>query len=275
MRATVHSSHGYFHASVFVGGVVLCALMVFSASVASAAVVGGPGVCVGIQARCQGNGNGAANGHRNQTPPGRLRAQEHWPDPNRPVWSYQGNYRHGNSWSVEYEIEADPDPYLYATFTLSNFTDSALDFTVDANLPIDPQIIGGFLAGGSVSGTLLDLNSNDGVGASLASITGTPIYTARIDGVDFQTLLDDPQLFVSADGETGAFGPATFGAPVPSLVSEGSILSEMEIEINATVGPHSIAVVVATFETRVPEPASLGLVTIGLSIVALRRRRRK
>lgn len=275
MRATVHSSHRYFRATAFVGAVALCALVVFSASAASAAMVGGPGVCVGIQARCNGNGNAAANGHQKQTPPGQLRAQEHWPAPDRPVWSYQGNYRHGDSWSVGYEIEADPDPYLYATFTLTNFTDSPMDFTVDANLPVDPQIIGGFLAGGSVSGTLLDLNSGDSIGASLASITGTPIYTARIDGVNFQTLLNDQQLFVSADGETSAFGPATFGAPVPSLASSGDILSDMEIEINATVGPHSIVVIVATFETQVPEPASLGLVTIGLGIVALRRKRRK
>lgn len=268
MRATVRLSHRSCRVSAFVLAVVLCATAVFSTSAASASMVGFPGLGVRINA----HGQGPAVDHN---PPGQLRAQEHWPAPDRPVWSYEGSHKHGNSWQVEYSIEADPDPYLYATFTLSNFTSSPMDFTLDANLSISPQIIGGFLAGGSISGTLVDLVSGNSTGASLSSITGTPIYMSRIDGANFQPLMLDPQSFTTGDGETSSFGPEHFGTPIPSLASSGDILSSMEIEINATVGPHSIAVIVATFEAQVPEPASFALVSIGLGILALRRRRRR
>lgn len=226
----------------------------------------------GLALRINDHGGG---GGCDRTPPGQLIAQEHWRQAGHAMWRYEGVETHGNAWKVEYDITADPDPYLFATFTLTNFTGASQNFTLNAVLPIDPAITGGFFAGGSVSVSLMDVVSGDGVGGSLTCLdTGEPIYMARVDDTDFQPLLASPQSFATVGSATTAFGSADFGEPIPSLYSPGDILNNIEIEINATVGANTVAVVLATFEVT-PEPASLGLVATGLGLVVLRRRRAK
>jgi len=198
-------------------------------------------------------------------PPGIAIAQERW--------QYRGSHQppHGR-WLIEWDIEADPDPFLNATFTLHNLLPTAQDFTIDANLPISVPIVGASLTGGSFSGTLVDAG---GGGAEVRTFLGAappPMYISRIDGADWQPLMLAPKSFTTVPYGTTGFGPDQFGVPIPSLPGP-DVLSAIEIETNARVSGNDVAILVATFVV-VPEPATAALLAFGAAALLLRRKRR-
>jgi len=187
---------------------------------------------------------------------------------------YTGSHtpEHGR-WSIEWEIEADPDPFLKATFTITNNLPSAQDFTLSSDMPISLAITVGSLTGGSFSGALLDT----GGGATLESLSGgspPPMYMAIIDGTDYQALATAPQTFTADPYETNSFDPFTFGAPIPSQAGP-NVLSDIEIELNVRLSGGDEAALVATFVVEpVPEPATLTFLGAGVvTLFAIRRRR--
>lgn len=199
-------------------------------------------------------------------PPGLLIAEE--------KFMYRGSHapEHGR-WQVAWEIEADADPFLHATFTVTNLLPTAQDFTFNTVLAISPAITVGTLSGGSFSGTLLDTS---GDGATLTSISGgspPPMYMSRIDGADWQGLASG-QTFTTIPYGTTGFGPFQFGTPIPSLVGPNALTS-IEIQSDVRLSGNDVAVLVATFVVEpLPEPATLALLGIGsLTLVAIRRRR--
>ena len=190
-------------------------------------------------------------------------------------FKYEGRHTpaHGK-WSIEWVIEADPDPFLNATFTVTNLLPTAQDFTLSNALPISPAVVGGSLTGGSFSGTLLDAG---GGGATLESVSGgspPPMYMAIIDGTDYQALASAPQTFTAEALGTTGFGPFTFGSPIPSQLGP-DVLSDIEIETNVRLSGNDVAVLVATFVVEpVPEPATLAFLSVGAAAVLAVRRRR-
>jgi hypothetical protein len=188
-------------------------------------------------------------------------------------WEYRGSHQppHGR-WLIEWEIDADPDPFLNAVFTLHNLLPTAQNFTLDANLSISPPIIGGSLTGGSFSGTLVDAGGGGAEVRTFLGASAPPMYISRIDGADWQPLMIAPQSFTAAPYGTTGFGPDEFGVPIPSLAGP-DVYSTIEIETNARVSGNDVAVFVATFVV-VPEPASAGLLVLGAAALLLRRKRR-
>lgn len=185
---------------------------------------------------------------------------------------FQGNRSRANQWLVEWDLQADPDPLVTGIITVTNLSPAAQTFTLSAVLPIGTPIIGGSLTGGSVSGTLVDT----GGGAELSSPPGgspPALYTALIDDVEFQTLLNAPVLITAPAFETVPFGPETFGGPVPSLPGP-DVNSRISIEYNFRLSGGDAVSLTGTFVV-VPEPSAIMLLWLGGSgLLACARRRR-
>jgi hypothetical protein len=183
-----------------------------------------------------------------------------------------------DQFTIDIDIEADPDPYVNANLMITNLTGAPLDiYKLKISLPIAPVILGGSLTGGSVSVNLMDENSN---GATLTNIdANTPIYMARIDGVDYQSLMDSVSFSVAVN-DTDVFGPERFG-PTPTMPSQlgPAVLNTIEIELNATLSAYDSAAIFSQFvviqDPDIPEPATMSLLAFGGMAVLARRRRRK
>ena len=185
---------------------------------------------------------------------------------------------HGR-WSVAYEIDVDPDPFVFAKFDITNNDQvNAQDFNFSVVLPITEATIWGTITGGSFSAALLDQTGN---GAEVSSVSGSdppPMYMATIDGSDFMPLLIAPQSFTVPAFGTQTFGPENFGDPIPNYSSSTNAISTIGIETNVRLSPGDFVSLVATFVVvprPEPEPATMGLLAVGALTVLLKRRRRR
>ena len=179
-----------------------------------------------------------------------------------------------NRFSIEWDVVADPDPFLSVTYILKNISSQTKEYTLTANLPISPDILGGSLTSGSIS-VLLNDSDFDG-GAILTTISsGVPIYMAKIDGDNFKALMEAPQTF-QIPGGTGIGGPEHFGTPydTPSYPRSDPITDSIEIVLNAELSAGDTATITATFFIT-PEPGTIALLTLGGTTMMLRRKRRR
>ena len=202
----------------------------------------------------------------NLSPPGLAIAQN--------KFRYQGSYTHG-PFSIEWDIEADPDPFLSHFFTITNNLPIEQEIHLSVTLPIDPIIGVGTWTGGSFSGNLID---SGGGGAQLTKFSGgspPPMYLAIIDGVDFYPMDFTSLPITTIPFGTIPFGPEEFGVPIPSHPGPNSVLTSIGIETNVRISGNDTAYLVATFVVEpVPEPSSIALLlmaSVGLLIYIRRR----
>lgn len=172
--------------------------------------------------------------------------------------------------NLGWSMLVNPDPFVIANLVVTNTTMFTQTYSLTVVLPIS-QMIANACIGGSISGSVTDLNGN---GATLASPAGGAVYTALVDGVAAQQLLTDPFSVSTGNWQSATVGPASFGNPIPSLPYAPGVLNSIGITISFTLSAGDSATFTSIFvvEECIPAPAALAL--FGLAGFAGSRRRR-
>lgn len=172
-----------------------------------------------------------------------------------------------NNFTVtSWNLFLDSDPVVSNFISIQNNLLTAQTFTITVQIPIAPSIGSPITIQGSVGGSITDFNGN---GATLTKPTGA-IYTALVDGLPVQTLLNAPQTVTAGVFGSQTFGPASFGP----LAYAAPAVSDIGITMSFTLSPGDLVSYTSVFVVT-PEPGTLLLVGSGIAgLVAYGRRTR-
>jgi len=187
---------------------------------------------------------------------------------------YMGGLPQTETWGMEWDSLANPDPYVDAALTVTNFSDQYQTFfllmTLDSIDVIEPNT----LMNGGVAATVTN-NQFEG-GATVRAVAGGSIFKAFIDlnnpmtDVPVATLWDDPFDLTVIGGLSTLSDDLQFGDPSPDLGPPA--YSSISIILQFEVSPGDSASVSGIFNIEpVPGPGGLAL----LAVVGLIRRRRR
>ncbi|HUU83154.1 MAG TPA: PEP-CTERM sorting domain-containing protein [Phycisphaerae bacterium] len=185
------------------------------------------------------------------------------------TWDYDGSLVDPDGhWTVDWDMTVDPDPYVSAGYSVLNTFSTTLIFNVITTLPVAPMTINP-LMGGSTGGSVTDANF-DSIGTA-ATTNGIAFYEGLIDGAAVLPLHPDPSGWtVPYQGGTANITAIGAGLPGPTLTAP-AVSTDIGIHHQFTLTPGD-RVSLTSFFVVVPEPSSLGLLTLG-ALAVLRRRR--
>ncbi len=184
-----------------------------------------------------------------------------------------GQYGWGGA-SLTWDVTSDPDPFVNSVFGFTNNTAFTQTYILTATLPIAPPIPGATLIGGSSQITVNDSNFS-GAATVTSVLSGTDyVYNALIDAAVVENL-HGPGFTLSAPGQgQGATANASFGLPGPTQAGPAALTSiGIRHEITLTAGD-SVTLNSNFIVMPVPEPTTIGLVSLGIAGLALAGRRR-
>lgn len=172
----------------------------------------------------------------------------------------------GNFTVLNWNLHLDQDPTVLNFFALQNNLTTAQTFTITVSIPTAGTFGPPVTIQGSIGGSITDANGNS---VTLTTAGASPIYTALVDNVSVQTLLNSPQTFTAGSFGSQTFGPASFGPSSVGIAATSSI----GITVRFTLSPGDIASYTSVF-TLIPEPTTLVLLATGLAGMAHFGRRR-
>lgn len=180
----------------------------------------------------------------------------------------------GQGYNLGWSLLVNPDPFIVGNLVVTNTSNSTQTFFLEVSLPINDPLVTS-LIGGSVTGTVTDLN---GDGATVAA-TGAndAIYTALtdVDGMFNGNLAGS--LLIGASATAGQFqsatiGPDIFGSPIPSQ-PYGAVTTNIAIRLAFTLTAGDSASFTSLFVV-IPAPGALAIAMVG-GLVGVGGRRRR
>jgi hypothetical protein len=170
----------------------------------------------------------------------------------------------------EINIDIDSDPVVTGTTGVTNLFSTTQQITLIFTLPVTP-IPTATLTGGSFRGTVTD---NNGDGATVSTVAGSALYTALLDGANWQTLRAHSFSKSAGPSLSANIASTNFGSPIPSLLGP-AVASSIGIRLDFTLTPLDSASFTSNHVVEaVPEPQTGALLAIGLVMLARGRRRR-
>lgn len=183
------------------------------------------------------------------------------------------NFNGGTSlqgFSLAWSMQIGPQPeFVVANFVVTNVSAITQTFVLEVTVPIVNPLASS-LIGGSVQGTVTDLNGN---GATVASNSPAPIYSALIDGSTVATLLNDPFSTSAGNFESANIGPAEFGGPVIPSQPGPAVANTIGIRLEFTLTAGDSASFTSIFVVAVPGPGGLAILAFAGVVTRGRRRR--
>jgi hypothetical protein len=161
-------------------------------------------------------------------------------------------------------LRYNPDPFVLNNILVTNTTTTTQIFSAFVGFPTTfaaPNLISG-----TITTSVIDRDLN---GATVATVSGTPIYQAQIDGLTVATMQNDPFSLttMTSTASSATFGPTVNAVPVTSNIG-------IQLRFSLTAG--DTAAILSRFDV-IPEPSSAAACA-GTMLVLTRtfsRRRRR
>jgi hypothetical protein len=197
-----------------------------------------------------------------------------WANPNQ-TFSYTGQHSQSGQWNLGWSMLLGPEKeemFIVANFVVTNnsLVTQTFNLSLTNIFAVNFPGLMDVSMGGSVTGSLTDLNGN---GATLGSPVNGSLYTAFIDGNAVATLLDDPFSVSAGVFESAVVGPASFGDPIPSDPAPNALTS-IGIDLEFTLSAGDAASFTSIFVISgmlIPGPGAIAF--FALAGFAGRRRR--
>jgi hypothetical protein len=166
------------------------------------------------------------------------------------------------------QLAFDPDPFVLNNILVTNTTATPQIFSAFVGLPT--TFPGPNLISGNVRTDVID--GGGAPGASLSSVSPTPIYAAQIDSSAVATLQDHPFSIVAPAG--GSAGSAASFGPI---VNTGAVTGSIGIQLRFMLSAGDTASILSRFDVvPVPEPSTFLSGALGLmAFVGIGWRRRR
>lgn len=174
--------------------------------------------------------------------------------------------------TATWNLLVSTDPFIVGNIIFTNTGAETRDFFLNIVLPVSMTTSHSYV-GGSVTGTVTDLNGN---GAILSSIGDMGLYTAFTDfGTANRAIagsLLSATTIAAGSFQSSSVGPASFGDPIPSLL-HGAAAENITVQFRFTLTAGDSASFTSIFVAEaIPAPGALAL--LGAAGLAGRRRRR-